>query len=110
MEKVRIGQVGLGRLGLEHARNIASRVPFAELAALCDVDAAKLAETAEELGVAGTYGNFDEMCADEELDAIAVVSPSALHAGQIKTAMEQGKHVFCEKPLDTTLERCRKAE
>ena len=110
MKKVKIGSVGLGRLGYEHAKNIAVSVPGAELAALCDVDAARLRAVADELGVPKTYSDFSEMCADPELDAVAIVSPSMFHAGQIQIALDAGKHVFCEKPLDTTVEKCRQAE
>lgn len=110
MDKLRIGSVGLGRLGYEHARNIAFSVPGAQLDALCDVDAKRLAEVADELGVKKTYADFAAMCADPELDAVVIVSPSMYHAGQIKTALDAGKHVFCEKPLDITVEKCLEAE
>lgn len=108
--KIKIGSVGLGRLGYEHAVNIATCVPGAELTALCDMDAAKLKATAEELGVPYTYGDFAEMCANPELDAIVIVSPSACHSEHIKIALAAGKHVFCEKPLDVTVERCKETE
>jgi len=110
MKKIRIGSIGLGRLGYEHAANIATRVPGAELAALCDVDQEKLAAVSAELNVQSTYADFAEMCRNPDLDAICIVSPSALHAEHIRIAMENGKHVFCEKPLDTTVERCIAAE
>lgn len=110
MEKIRIGSIGLGRLGYEHAANLAMRVPGATLSALCDVDADKLAETAKELGVKHTYTNYEEMCKNPELDAICIISPSSLHTEHIRIAMENGKHVFCEKPLDTTVAKCKEAE
>jgi len=108
--KIKIGSIGLGRLGYEHARNIAASVPGAELAALCDMDEVKLAKTAEELEVPHRYTDFSLMCKNPELDAVVIVSPSACHTEHIKIALESEKHVFCEKPLDTTVERCREAE
>lgn len=108
--KVRIGSVGLGRLGYEHARNIASSVPGACLDAICDFDSGKLKQAADELDVPHRYDDFSEMCRNPELDAIAIVSPSSFHTEHIRTALEAGKHVFCEKPLDTSVERCREAE
>lgn len=110
MKKIKIGSVGLGRLGYEHARNLAFSVPGAELAAICDVDETHLKEVAAELGVPNAYTDFAEMCANPELDAIAIVSPSMFHAEQIKIALDAGKHVFCDKPLDTTVEKCKLAE
>ncbi|MCP1109407.1 Gfo/Idh/MocA family oxidoreductase [Ohessyouella blattaphilus] len=110
MKEVRIGLIGLGRLGYEHAENIAKRVPKAKLQAICDVDQQRLEETAQELGVEYTFSDYEEMCRCSELDAICIVSPSALHTEHIRIAMENGKHVFCEKPLDTTVAKCKEAE
>ena len=110
MKKVKIGSVGLGRLGYEHACNIANLVPGAELTALCDVDEKRVKEVAAELGVPYTYSDVAEMVKNPELDAIVIVSPSMYHADHIKLALDAGKHVFCEKPLDATIEKCKQAE
>jgi myo-inositol 2-dehydrogenase/D-chiro-inositol 1-dehydrogenase len=110
MNKVRIGSVGLGRLGLQHAENIASRVQNAELAALCDVDKSKLEETADRLGVRRRFTSFEELIACKDIDAVVLVSPSALHTKQIAAALAAGKHVFSEKPLGVTVEECKQAE
>ena len=108
MKTVKIGSVGLGRLGHEHAKNLATQVPGCELAAICDVDAGRVKEVAEELGVQYTYTDFEEMCRNPELDAIVIVSPSFLHCQQIEIAMNNGKHVFCEKPLAQNAGDCEK--
>ena len=110
MKKVKIGSVGLGRLGYEHACNIANLIPGAELTALCDVDEKRVKEVAAELGVPYTYSDVAEMVKNPELDAIVIVSPSMYHADHIKLALDAGKHVFCDKPLDTTIEKCKQAE
>ena len=110
MKKVKIGSVGLGRLGYEHACNIANLIPGAELVALCDVDEKRVKEVAAELGVPYTYSDVAEMVKNPELDAIVIVSPSMYHADHIKLALDAGKHVFCDKPLDTTIEKCKQAE
>ena len=109
MKTVKVGSVGLGRLGYEHAKNLATQVPGCELAAICDVDANRVKEVAE-LGVPNTYTDFEEMCKNPELDAIVIVSPSFLHCQQIEIAMNHGKHVFCEKPLGTDVAQCKAAE
>lgn len=110
MEMVRIGSVGLGRIGMCHAENIASKIPGARLAALCDLDGVRLQETAARLGVKRTYARFEDMVTDPELDGIVIVSPSGCHPEQIAMALENGKHVFSEKPLGTTVTECREAE
>ena len=110
MNKVRIGSAGLGRLGLAHAENIAGRIQNAELVALCDVDEKKLSETADRLSVAMRYTSFEEMIACKDIDAVVLVSPSALHTKQAAMALNAGKHVFSEKPLGTTVAECQEAK
>lgn len=107
---VRIGAVGLGRLGYQHAYNLRFVIPGVELVALCDVDEVKLAHTKAKWGVPQVYTDFGAMIGGGELDAVAITSPSHLHTAQIAAALERGLHVFCEKPLGTTVEECRIAE
>ena len=110
MKKIRIGSVGLGRLGLQHAKNIASKISGAELTALCDMDEKKLKETAEILRVPHTFTRFDDMARCSDLDAVVVVSSSAFHPEHIETALDNGKHVFSEKPLGVDVEGCKRAD
>jgi myo-inositol 2-dehydrogenase/D-chiro-inositol 1-dehydrogenase len=110
MNKVRIGTVGLGRLGLRHAENIASRIQGAELAALCDVDGHKLEQTADRLGVKHRFTAFADLISCKDIDAVLLVSPSALHAAQIKEVMDAGKHIFSEKPMGVTVTECKEVE
>ncbi|WP_018526005.1 inositol 2-dehydrogenase [Alkalispirochaeta alkalica] len=110
MKKIRIGSVGLGRLGLRHAENVASKIPGASLHALCDLDEDLLARTADRLGVPWRYTDFDQMIQNSEIDAVVLVSPSGLHTAQIEAALKAGKHVFTEKPLGVTVEECKVAE
>ncbi len=110
MRTIRIGSVGLGRLGLAHAENIATKIMHAELTALCDLNGDLLNRTADRLGVKHRFSSFEEMIALEELDAVCLASPSGLHTKQIAAALAAGKHVFSEKPLGVTVEECKEAE
>jgi len=110
MQKIRIASVGLGRLGLRHAENIASKIQNAELAALCDLDKVKLDATADRLGVKYRYTSFEETIARKDIDAVVLVSPSGLHTRQIAAALDAGKHVFSEKPLGVNVAECKLAE
>ena len=107
---IKIGAIGLGRLGYQHAFNLRFSIPGVELVALCDMNEEKLVTTAKAWGVPHTYTDFEAMIQNQELDAIAITSPSHLHTAQIAQALEQGLHVFSEKPLGTTVEECRIAE
>jgi myo-inositol 2-dehydrogenase/D-chiro-inositol 1-dehydrogenase len=107
---LRIGIAGLGRLGQRHAINLAQRVSGACLHAACSPLQQELAWAKAELGVMRLYDNFDAMLGDPEIDAVFLVTPTALHADQILCAMRAGKHVFCEKPLSLDLDKCRQVE
>lgn len=110
MKKLKIGIIGVGRLGYEHACNIATRVPSCELVAICDKDFERAKEVAKELGVSAVYGDPKEMCANPEVEAVAIITNTDSHVEMIKIAMDAGKHVFCEKPLSDTVEKCMEAE
>ena len=110
MKKIKIGAIGLGRLGYQHAKNIAFKIPNAELVALCDMNEEKLKEVTTAWNIPYAYTNYDDMIANKELDAVVITSPSHLHTTQIAKALEAGLHVFSEKPLGTTVEECKIAE
>ena len=110
MKKLKIGIIGIGRLGYEHACNIANRVPGSELVAISDKNIARAKEVAEELGVSAVYENPADLCNDPNVEAVAIVTNTDSHVDMIELAMNAGKHVFCEKPLAETVEKCKKAE
>ena len=110
MKKLKIGIIGIGRLGYEHACNIANRVPGSELVAISDKNIARAKEVAEELGVSAVYENPADLCNDPNVEAVAIVTNTNSHVDMIELAMNAGKHVFCEKPLAETVEKCKKAE
>lgn len=110
MKNIKIGAIGLGRLGYRHAENIAFKIPGVELIALCDSNETKLKEVTDKWNIPFAYTRFEDMIANDELDAVVITSPSHLHTTQISQALSAGLHVFSEKPLGTTLEECKVAE
>lgn len=110
MKKVKVGIIGLGRLGRRHAENLAFKIPNMELAAVCVRTKERVLKAQKDLNVASGYTDYHEMLADEELDAVVIASTSTEHCAQIEAAIEAGKHVFCEKPLGTTVEECKRIE
>ncbi|MCD8908145.1 Gfo/Idh/MocA family oxidoreductase [Staphylococcus arlettae] len=107
MTNIKIGQVGLGRLGQVHASNIVNHVKNAELYAVASVVDAELAYAKDQLGVQHCYKSYNEMIGNDELDAVVIVSPSGFHAVQITQALEKGLHVFSEKPIGLELEHIK---
>ena len=108
--RLRVGIVGLGRMGRHHAENLGRRVPSAELVAVCSPSDDELAWAQHELGVQQRFTDYAAMLAQAEIDAVFVVTPTTLHAQQIVDALRARKHVFSEKPLSLDLVECRRVE
>jgi myo-inositol 2-dehydrogenase / D-chiro-inositol 1-dehydrogenase len=108
--RLRVGIAGLGRLGRRHAENLALRTTGAQLVAACSPIAAECEAAAKDLGVPVTFAHFDELLHADGIDAVVLVTPTALHADQVITALEAGKHVFVEKPLALDLADCERVE
>jgi myo-inositol 2-dehydrogenase / D-chiro-inositol 1-dehydrogenase len=98
-ERVRVGLVGLGRMGRFHAANLAGRIPLVRLARIVDADENVARETSERLGGVEWSTDYADLLDDSEIEAVVVASPTPLHAEMTEAAAEAGKHVFCEKPI-----------
>lgn len=107
---LKIGIVGLGRLGQRHAENLVLRIPNAQVVAACSPAEAELEWARATLGIPACYTGYDALLAHPGLDAVFLVTPTALHAEQIIQALRAGKHVFCEKPLSLSLDDCLRVE
>lgn len=108
MSDIKLGIVGLGRLGRTHAMNIANHIPGATLTAACSIAEEELEFARVELGVEETYLTYEEMVDSPNVDAVCIVSPSGFHTEQIRLAIEKGLHVFSEKPLGLEIEDIEK--
>ncbi len=110
MNSIKVGIVGLGRLGKTHAKHLRYQIPGAELTAACSIVPAELEYAKTELQVADVYTDYREMLKNADIDAVAIVTPSGEHCWQIAEALAAGKHVFSEKPLGLSLEQCKEAQ
>jgi myo-inositol 2-dehydrogenase/D-chiro-inositol 1-dehydrogenase len=108
-DTVRIGVVGLGRLGRRHAENLAFRVEGAHLAAAASPIAEERDWAEKALNGVATYPGLPELLDHPGLDAVWLVTPTSLHADQVIQSVRAGKHVFCEKPLALDPADCDRA-
>ena len=97
-----IALIGAGRIGRTHAAALRD-VAGVRLVAVSDPDEAAARAVAEPVGA--RVASFDEIVADAGIDAVAICSPTDLHATQIEAAARAGKAIFCEKPIDLSFER-----
>ena len=107
VSKVKFGVIGLGWFGEKHCEALAS-LPNVELHSLCTRTKSRLKEVAQRFGVKKTFTDYNEMLADPELEAVNIVTMWDQHAAPTLAALKAGKHVFCEKPMASTMADCRK--
>ncbi|HEY5751681.1 MAG TPA: Gfo/Idh/MocA family oxidoreductase [Chthoniobacterales bacterium] len=97
MTKVKLGVVGLGWPGEQHAKAILAS-QAGHLYGAADVTEARRAKFAEQFSPQKTFASLEDMLADPAVDAVVVCLPNTLHFPATLTALEAGKHVLCEKP------------
>jgi predicted dehydrogenase len=101
MDKVRIGIIGVGYLGTQHAR-ILSYLEEAELKGVADIDFKKAVEIGNRHGVE-YFENFEDML--DEIDAAIVATPTSEHFSISMRLLNEGKSVLVEKPITETVEQ-----
>lgn len=106
MKNIKVAVAGLGRIGKIHLDNLCRNVNGLEVIAVMDVSE-EAPELAKEYGVARVFEDFDDLLGLDELDAVVICSPTDLHADHVIKAARAGKHIFCEKPLDLSLDRVK---
>lgn len=118
---VRVGIVGLGMMGTTHFKSY-GQIPDAQVVAVCDVDAKKLA--GDWAGAAGNidtgaaqtvdlaairrYSSYGKFMKDAGIDVVDICLPTFLHEKLAAKAFAAGKHVICEKPMALKAAKARK--
>ncbi len=102
--RLRIGVLGAGPIAQAAHFESCTKARNADLAAICDVAEDLRERMAITHGAGKTYGDYDRMLADPEIDAVIIATSDAFHVPAALRALEAGKHVLCEKPLGVTVE------
>jgi myo-inositol 2-dehydrogenase/D-chiro-inositol 1-dehydrogenase len=104
MTELRVGVVGVGVMGADHAERVVRKTAGARLVAVSDADQPRAEALAKRLS-AGSTDNVRvvedplDLIAADDLDAVILASPGFTHAEQLFACIEHGKPVLCEKPL-----------
>ena len=103
MKKVKVGVIGLGEVAqIIHLPILESLSDRYEIAALCDISPQLLEKMGEKYRVDQLYVNAEELCAQEDLDAVFVLNSDEYHAECAIAAAKNKKHVLIEKPMCLT--------
>ncbi len=103
---VRIGVIGAGLMGADHAKIVAQDLPGASLQVIADLDENRAKSVAEEHGAADVSNDPEGLIARDDVDAVIVASPDFTHAPLSKACIQAGKPVLCEKPLSQSSAEC----
>jgi predicted dehydrogenase len=99
MNKVRWGVLSTAKIGTIKVIPAMQRGQYSEVTAIASRDLEKAQASARQLGIPQTYGSYEELLADPEVDAVYNPLPNHLHVPWSIKALEAGKHVLCEKPI-----------
>src|SRR5690625_634429 len=108
MKKVKVGIIGAGRIGMLHANNIINSDQL-ELKAIFDIHTDHLCNTKYEKFVPIITNRPEDILENPEIDAVFICSLTDTHAFYIQKAAEQGKHIFCEKPISFDVGKTKSA-
>ena len=104
-ETIRVGVIGCGYWGPNHARNLSS-LPECQLAAVCDRDLQRLGHVKSLHPHVECYTTVDEMLANAKLHAAVIATGVKSHFPLAQKALNAGLHCLVEKPMATSSEEC----
>lgn len=100
----RFALIGSGFIGQVHAANLAAH-PGVELALVCDIDVSRAEAVAQRFGAKAA--SVQQALNSDAIDAVLIASATPTHAELLEQAVLAGKAVYCEKPIDLSLQRAR---
>jgi predicted dehydrogenase len=109
MDQIGIAVVGVGRMGLTHAENVARRVRGARLVAVTTSREERASEARLCCGDVPVYATLEALLGSERLDAVCISSSTSAHADNVVRCAAAGLHIFCEKPLALSVPDCDRA-
>lgn len=96
---LRVGVIGVGMMGADHAERVVNRIAGARLVAVSDPDTARAEALAASYEGVRSIGDPLALIADDEVDAVIIASPGFVHEEQVAACLEHGTFALCEKPL-----------
>ncbi|MFO7946961.1 MAG: Gfo/Idh/MocA family oxidoreductase [Armatimonadota bacterium] len=107
MATVKWGIVGCGDIAQKAVAPVMTQDVHSTITAFCSHDLQRARELADMFGADAAYDNYEQMLADDRVEAIYVASPVHRHCTETVQACRAQKHVLCEKPMALTTDECR---
>jgi predicted dehydrogenase len=106
-KKIRWGVLGAANIAVKKVVPAMQRGELCQVTALASRDLARARTAAGPLGIPKTYGSYEELLADPDIDVVYNPLPNHLHVPWSIKAAEAGKHVLCEKPIALSTDETR---
>ncbi len=103
---LRVGIIGAGIMGADHARIFAEEIPGTSLQVICDADQARAKSAADANGAKSITNNPLAVINDASVEAVVIAAPDQFHAALTLACIAAGKPVLCEKPLSQDTNEC----
>jgi len=107
IKRLNVGLIGLGRLGSVYGSHLAHHVPNADLCAVSDANGSLAKSFAKKYDVKKWYQNYGDLIADNDVNAVAVITPTSTHKEIVIETLKAGKATFCEKPISISLNEAK---
>jgi predicted dehydrogenase len=105
MKPVRWGVLGVANIFMKRVLPPLLSCGAVEVSGLASRNAEKARNAAQAFGIAKSYGSYEDLLADRDIEAVYIPLPNHLHAEWIRKAADAGKHILCEKPLALNAEQ-----
>jgi predicted dehydrogenase len=99
MSKVSWGILSTAQIGLEKVIPAMQKGTYSKIDAIASRNIATARQAATKLGIPKSYGSYEELLADQSIEAVYIPLPNHLHVEWALKSMQAGKHVLCEKPI-----------
>jgi len=108
VKKIVVGVIGAGRIGKIHIENLLRKLPNVKLKIVADINIDnQMRQWATEIGVPKLISDVNEIFLDPDIDVVLIASSTDSHAEFIQEAARAKKSIFCEKPIDTDLNKIK---
>ena len=107
MKQIKIGIIGIGRMGQIHLDNLMQKFSEVEVVAISDINE-EARQWAEKYTISKFYFDYQDLISDQEVNTVVICSPTNQHAENIIAAAQAGKNIFCEKPMDLSIQTATK--
>ena len=107
MEQIKIGIIGVGRMGQIHLDNLMQKFSEVDVIAISDINE-EARQWAEKYSISKFYSDYQDLISDQEINTVVICSPTNQHAENIIKAAKEGKNIFCEKPMDLSIQTATK--